>query len=407
MVDVQTAIAIVFILALSALIYAKRSKFQFSGSFPFLYVGMLRTTWGLKSMDWLGTKLRKPIQWLAYVGIVIGFIGMAFIVVSLVKSTIALFITPELAPGIQPVLPFEAKGVFFVPFIYWIVSIFVIAAVHEFAHGVVARAHNVKVKSSGFAFLGLILPLIPAAFVEPDEKQLTKRPAREQWSVFAAGPFANIILSILIIFAFGLDASPAFPHAITGKTAIVDFTELGQDLHVLTGLEITKVEPNSPAASSGLKVGDVVTAVNGVSVSNRESIAKLVEELKPGQTVTLTAGATTYSLVLGSHPQDAARGYIGITFDLQTAPAPAAIARYGATGVSVISFLMSLIVWIFILSLGIGLFNLIPLGPIDGGRMFKLAAEKIIGTRGTQLWKLVSYAILGMIFINLFIGFFR
>ena len=30
-----------------------------------------------------------------------------------------------------------------------------------------------------------------------------------------------------------------------------------------------------------------------------------------------------------------------------------------------------LLQWLFIISFGVGLFNLLPLGPIDGGRMFR------------------------------------
>ena len=69
--------------------------------------------------------------------------------------------------------------------------------VHEFSHGVVARAHNVEVKSSGFAVLGIVLPIIPAAFVEPNEDKLKKEDAIVQYSIFAAGPVSNIFLAII------------------------------------------------------------------------------------------------------------------------------------------------------------------------------------------------------------------
>jgi len=403
--DPQTWIAIVFIVVMSVLLYINRKKFQVSGFFPLLYFVMLRTTWGLKAMDWMGKKLRTPVRWFGYASIVVGFLGMAFIIYSLVQSTVMLFTSPATAPGIQPVLPFEAKGVFFVPFAYWIISIFVIAVIHEFAHGVVARAHDLKVKSSGFAFLGILAPIIPAAFVEPDEKQVVKRPASQQWSVFAAGPMANIVTAFLIIFAFGLDASPILPHSITGRTAIVDFTELSQELKVLTGLQVNEIAPGSPAEAAGIPAGATITAINGIALSD-EQITQSIANLQPGQQLTLTADGVDYPLILQPHPQDASRGYIGITFAPVTEPSQAALAKYGSFGVQSLSFFMSLMVWIFILSLGIGLFNLIPLGPIDGGRMFKLAAEKVMGVRGTQVWKLVSFAILGMIFINLFAGFF-
>ncbi len=62
--------------------------------------------------------------------------------------------------------------------------------VHEFSHGVVARAHDINVKSSGLAFFGPIL----GAFVEPDDKELKSKPYKSQLSLFAAGPFSNIIL---------------------------------------------------------------------------------------------------------------------------------------------------------------------------------------------------------------------
>ncbi|MEK6849361.1 MAG: site-2 protease family protein, partial [Nanoarchaeota archaeon] len=76
-------------------------------------------------------------------------------------------------------------------------------------------------------------------------------------------------------------------------------------------------------------------------------------------------------------------------------------------GAAFLYFLVTLTIWIFLLSLGIGLFNLVPLGPIDGGRMFKLVMERLTGSdeSGTMIWKLVSWGILGIILVNLVIGF--
>jgi hypothetical protein len=38
-------------------------------------------------------------------------------------------------------------------------------------HGVMARVYNLPVKNSGLVVLGALLPLVPGAFVEPDEKK--------------------------------------------------------------------------------------------------------------------------------------------------------------------------------------------------------------------------------------------
>jgi membrane-associated protease RseP (regulator of RpoE activity) len=410
MVDTQTWIAIVFISIMSLVLYKHRKKIQTNFLLgPLLYFVMLKTKLGLNAMDYLGTKWRGFFKAFGYFSIVIGFLGMILITYQLVKSTILLFILPQTAPGIQPVLPFQAKGVFFVPFSYWIISIFVIAVLHEFFHGVLARAHNIKVKSSGFAFLGAIVPIIPAAFVEPDEKVITKRPASQQLSVFAAGPVANIVMAILMVFAFGIDASPLIPYSVTKETALWDITEAGTSIITFSGLTINDVAEGSPAARAGLRVGDTITALNNVPVTERDKTLETITSLKANQNLLVHVDSKAYNLVLDSHQEDPARGYIGIGFDTETMYDSTAVAKHGEWGVKAIHSLVSLLIWIFVLSLGIGLFNLIPLGPIDGGRMFKLALERLTKnkTRGHHVWKWVSFAILGMIIVNLVIGFVR
>jgi len=73
------------------------------------------------------------------------------------------------------------------------------------------------------------------------------------------------------------------------------------------GVEITRVEENSPAAKAGLKVGDVVLEYNGQKVEGTEQFIRLVRETPVGrqvkllvsrdgvtQTVTVTMGARTF-----------------------------------------------------------------------------------------------------------------
>ncbi len=409
MVDTQTWIGLGFVLVMCIILYFNRSRVQVQKLLgPFLYFVMLRTSLGLNLMDWIGTKCRPVVKWFGYISVVVGFGGMLLITYQLIKSTFMLFISPESAPGIQPVLPFEAKGVFFVPFVYWIVSIFVIAVIHEFAHGVVSRAHNIKVKSSGFAFVAALVPIIPAAFVEPDEVELVKRSAWQQLSIFAAGPGANLFMAAMMILMFGIQL-PFLPSAFTEATTVVDINEFGTSLITFSGLYLTKIDPGSPAEAAGLRAGQTITAVNGVSVSDRENILTTITGLKTGETVQITTEDGDKTFTLGPHPSDPNRGYIGIGFDPQTMYDPVAVAKYGEFGTGALYFSVSLLIWIFILSLGIGLFNLVPLGPIDGGRMLKLALEKLTGSleSGGRIWKGISIALLGMILVNLVIGFVR
>jgi serine protease Do len=70
------------------------------------------------------------------------------------------------------------------------------------------------------------------------------------------------------------------------------------------GVEITRVEENSPAEKAGVKSGDVVLEYNGQRVEGMEQFGRMVRETPPGREVKLTIarnGATqTLTAVLGS-----------------------------------------------------------------------------------------------------------
>ena len=167
--DVQLIAGIAFVILLSIILYLGRKKIELQKIlFPIIYFAIFRTKLGIKKMDSLSKRYPKFWGWFGTAGIIIGFLGMAVIAWLLIDNLIKIIISPAAVPGVSLVLPFKVKGTFFVPFFYLIISIFIIAVVHEFCHGVIARRYNMHIKSSGFAVLGIIFPIIPAAFVEPD-----------------------------------------------------------------------------------------------------------------------------------------------------------------------------------------------------------------------------------------------
>jgi putative serine protease PepD len=72
------------------------------------------------------------------------------------------------------------------------------------------------------------------------------------------------------------------------------------------GAKVTLVVAGSPAAKAGLKVGDVITAYNGKSVTTPDSLTADVVQSRVGETVTLTVrrgNATKHlTLTLGNQP---------------------------------------------------------------------------------------------------------
>ncbi len=60
-------------------------------------------------------------------------------------------------------------------------------------------------------------------------------------------------------------------------------------LNNASGAVITQVEPNSPASRAGLKVGDVITELNGKTVSDAGELQVAVEQYQPGTTLHVKA----------------------------------------------------------------------------------------------------------------------
>jgi len=393
MLDFQTIAAIIFVLVLSLILYLNRKKLETSFLVPYLvYFSMYKTKLGLKLMDSLSKRFRKTTIYLGYFGIFIGFLGMIAISYGLISNIFAFFTKPEAASGVGLVLPVKGKGIFYVPFFYWIISIFIIAVVHEFSHGWIARAHNIKVKSSGFAFLGIIIPLIPAAFVEPDEKALRKRPHSQQLSVFAAGPLANIITGFIFLLLAIFILTPIITAAIEPN-----------------GVKVTNfVKGNAtyPAENAGIKIGETIQQIGSIQTPYVENLSQILHSKKPGDTVTLKTNKSTYQVKLEKNPENESSAYIGAYLEQSTKIKDSIKSKYGEFLPNVGVWFYGLFITLFILNLGIGLFNLVPLGPLDGGRMIRLPLQKYFGKeKGKRIWAYIGLIFLVIIIINVGSGF--
>lgn len=393
MVSIHTIAGVAFLIFLLWFVYKRKDEIELQKIiFPLLYFAMWRTKFGLKWMDDTSKYMPRVIKALGVLGIIAGFAGMAYISYELLLNTIKLIIKPAITPGILPVLPIKIKGVFFVPFIYWILSIFIIAVVHEFAHGLVARAHSINVKSSGLAFLGILIPVVPAAFVEPDEKALEKRRKREQLSVFAAGPFANVLLAfaVLLLFIFAL-------------------RPLSNATYEPQGAEIYSIDAKGPAALTELEQGDVVIKANGKDIATVGQLSDTLKSMKPGEKAVLQTANAAVEIVAAQHPRNESMPYFGVQLSQYSDIKKSFATEYPfwskvfKTAFEPVNSFISLL---FLLSLGIGLFNLLPLGPIDGGRMLKTALQHFIRDEKKSIaaWKWVSMIFLAMVLANLFAG---
>jgi putative serine protease PepD len=70
------------------------------------------------------------------------------------------------------------------------------------------------------------------------------------------------------------------------------------------GVLVAGTTPGGPAAKAGIVAGDVITAINGQTVTSLADLQSLLAQLSPGQTVTITVhgqngNSRTVHVVLG------------------------------------------------------------------------------------------------------------
>ncbi len=88
----------------------------------------------------------------------------------------------------------------------------------------------------------------------------------------------------------GVEAQPRHSEAAVGYLGIgsVDINaELAKELKLPeeVGVEVTKLEPGSPAAVAGLRLNDVIVQFNGQRVEGQNQFVRLLSETPPGREV--------------------------------------------------------------------------------------------------------------------------
>ena len=91
------------------------------------------------------------------------------------------------------------------------------------------------------------------------------------------------------------------------------------DVNETSGVyEVTKIVDDSPAQAAGLKIGDVLFALNGIEIAkeeNQEALQKVRAEMKPGSSVTYTVKSDgtdrEVKLTLAPMPADVLARYVG------------------------------------------------------------------------------------------------
>lgn len=132
------------------------------------------------------------------------------------------------------------------------------------------------------------------------------------------------------------------------------------------GISIDRIVSDSPSEGI-LKEGMILQAIDNHKINDSESYVNIVKSFKPGDNVTVQTNQGSYSVVLSKNPNNDSVGFFGIQ-----AAKHYVLLNDSLGPIPWILFeLFELFNWVFILNLGIGLFNLLPLKPLDGGHMLE------------------------------------
>ncbi len=333
--------------------------------------------------------------------------------------------------------------------ILFVVILGLLVLVHEVGHFVVARRVGVRVHEFGIGFppraavlrsdgetlytlnwlpIGGFVKLEGEEGESDDPRSFVRAPFLTKQAILVAGVAMNVLLAV-VIFVF---------VAWLPQQAV--------------GLSFREVQPGSPAAAAGLRPGDEIVAIDGRLFDAYDGPLFMVEALraKAGERVTigiLRAGVyeevtTTLRRPAEIGPQQGALGIVDLRAELTprtftrdpvaavgtgldrtvrafglilgglvdlgrslvespAAPPPAAGPVGIATQIADVFWQAGPVATLYlagILSANLALVNILPIPPLDGGRMLMLVVRAVVGRRLSvrveQLTYLVGFGLL-------------
>ncbi|MCL2772948.1 MAG: trypsin-like peptidase domain-containing protein [Oscillospiraceae bacterium] len=134
--------------------------------------------------------------------------------------------------------------------------------------GQVIGINTMKLSSSLYEGMGFSIPINTAI---PTFNDIIANPGKINR---AAGSSGNTVIDTSNV-SFG----------ISGQTITAD---ISAQKNIPQGFQIATIDPSGPCANSGLQTSDIITALDGQTVTSFDDLANLKQNYKPGDQVTIT-----------------------------------------------------------------------------------------------------------------------
>lgn len=368
---------VVFFGIIGVLIYLDRKNIEFKKG-----IIIRRTEKGIRIISDFAKKYKKALTYVGNLAVIVGIVasmtGLGYLIYDTFRGRRSAGIV------LPTVGTYQYPGpVFSVPFWYWIVAIFVVVSVHEPMHALFARLEKVKIKNMGL-FLFFVFPL--GAFADPDEKQMKKLSMTKKLRIFAAGSFGNLIVAVIFILL------------IMGYNFLIDSLITGN------GVFFEKTIENTGAHQVGLK--GTIIEVNEYRIKYMSDFITALMAVEPGDTIEIKTTEGIYQVKTTPHPEDPKRPFIGISEPRTLFVYKGLLEGFGRVSNNMLNsfyWFLGLLGWTFMLNLGVGIFNLFPIKPLDGGLMFEEIIKHFYkGRYVNQIVNGVSLIVFSILLTNLF-----
>jgi membrane-associated protease RseP (regulator of RpoE activity) len=345
---------------------------------------MWKTTKFNDIIDRLGRALKPLWKVLWNLGTAISIGGSIYITYFLARNLFYLSFKVEGASPVTLLIPGITLSLSPNTLFFFGLSISIILISHELSHGVASRAEGIRVKSTGL----ILLAIIPGAFVEPDEEDLNKAKKSSQARVYAAGSTTNILIALI---ALGLMLNAPYVLSPFYQTNPI-------------GIQVPEIVAGSPA-DGVLKTWDVILSVNGSATTETQSFAKILNTITPNSTVPIVVmrdgEIKTFNFKLG-YSAETNSSYIGIINAFSYYP-----PKYPYVSTSFPFYLVGSLSWIYLLSLNVGLVNMMPITSLDGDKLTGTLINFVLKDKkkSVQVSKLLGWCCLAILVLNISLSF--
>jgi len=303
-------------------------------------------------------------------------------------------------------------------FLSFIIVFGLVVLFHEFGHFIIAKLGGIKINEFAIGMgpqilkfkgketlyslrafpIGGFVSMEGEAEASEDDRSFQKKPAWLRFCIVAAGPLMNFVLAIILFMALALYSG-------------METTQIG------------KLVDDMPAVEAGIQVGDDVKAINGTPINEWTDLTTLIGAskgspldftvLRDGQTLeiqvipALDATEERYMIGIQSLRVHSISASIAYGFET-TALVTKMIIEYlpklfhgnnfandvvGPVGIVVMigeatkNGIANVIGLAALISINLGLMNLLPIPALDGGRLLFLTFELIFRRPVKEEWE--------------------